>query len=91
MIGLCLTAVRVRDLTRVATARLFAALDKNKKIGEVMTEPPTEIVELLPDFSDDQILRMLKLTRLEIRGLVIRETLPDGSAILHYPQPDHRR
>jgi hypothetical protein len=34
-------------------------------------------------------LRLLKLRRLELRGLVIRETLPDGSAILHYPQPDH--
>ena len=35
------------------------------------------------------ILRLLKLKRLELRGLVIREPLPDGSAILHYPQPDH--
>ena len=35
------------------------------------------------------ILRLLKLKMLEVRGLVIRETLPDGSAILHYPQPDH--
>ena len=35
------------------------------------------------------ILRLLKLKMLELRGLVIRETLPDGSAILHYPQPDH--
>ena len=35
------------------------------------------------------ILRLLKLKMLEVRGLVIRETLPDGSAILDYPQPDH--
>ena len=35
------------------------------------------------------ILRLLKLKMLELRGLVIRETQPDGSAILHYPQPDH--
>jgi len=90
MIELGLTAVRVRDVTRVATARA-RALDKNNRIEEDMTKtkPPAEIVEFLSDFSDDQILRMLKLTRLELRGLVIRETLPDGSAILHYPQPDH--
>ena len=35
------------------------------------------------------ILRLLKLKMLEVRGLVIRETLPDGSAILHFPQPDY--
>jgi len=35
------------------------------------------------------ILRLLKLKRWELRGLVIRETLLDGSAILHFPQPDH--
>jgi hypothetical protein len=84
-----LTAVRVRDLTRVATARA-RALDKNKRIEEDMTKPPPEIVELRErGFSDDQILRLLKLKMLEVRGLVIRETLPDGSAILDYPQPDH--
>ena len=55
-----------------------------------MTKPPAEIVELREmGFSDDQILRMVKLLMLELRGLVIRETQPDGSAILHYPQPDH--
>jgi hypothetical protein len=63
--------------------------DKNKKIGEVMTEPSAEIVELFSVLSDDQISRIVKLMMLELRGLVIRETLPDGSAILHYPQPDH--
>ena len=55
-----------------------------------MTKPPAEIAELREmGFSDDQISRMVKLMMLELRGLVIRETLPDGSAILHYPQPDH--
>ena len=55
-----------------------------------MTKPPAEIAELREmGFSDDQILRMVKLLMLELRGLVIRETQPDGSAILHYPQPDH--
>jgi hypothetical protein len=54
-----------------------------------MTEPSAEIVELFAGLSDDQILRVVKLMMLELRGLVIRETLPDGSAILHYPQPDH--
>jgi hypothetical protein len=86
---LSLTAVRLRDLTRVATARA-RALDKNKRMEEDMTNPPAEIVELREmGFSDDQISRMVKLIMLELRGLVIRETLPDGSAILHYPQPDH--
>jgi hypothetical protein len=57
---------------------------------EAMTKPPAEIVELREmGFSDDQIWRLLKLKILELDGLVIRETLPDGSAILHYPQPDH--
>ena len=55
-----------------------------------MTKPPAEIVELREmGFSDEQISRMVQLMMLELRGLVIRETLPDGSAILHYPQPDH--
>ena len=54
-----------------------------------MTETPAEMVELFSGLSDDQILRMVKLMMLELRGLVIRETLPDGSATLHYPQPDH--
>ena len=55
-----------------------------------MTKPPAEIVELREKgFSDDQILRLVQLKILELRGLVIRETQPDGSAILHYPQPDH--
>ena len=89
MIELGLTAVRVRDVTRVATARA-RALEKNNRIEEDMTKPPAEIVELREmGFSDDQISRMVKLMMLELRGLVIRETLPDGSAILHYPQPDH--
>ena len=89
MIELGLTAVRVRDVTRVATARA-RALDKNNRIEEDMTKQPAEIVELRETgFSDDQILRLLKLKMLEVRGLVIRKTLPDGSAILHYPQPDH--
>ena len=84
-----LTAVRVRDLKRVATARA-RALDKNNRIEEDMTKPPAEIVELREmGFSDEQISRMVKLKLLELRGLVIRETMPDGSAILHYPQPDH--
>src|SRR6516225_3150056 len=89
MNALGLTAVRVRDVTRVATARA-RALDKNNRIEEDMTKPPAEIVELREmGFSDDQILRVVQLKILELRGLVIRETLPDGSAILHYPQPDH--
>ena len=55
-----------------------------------MTKPPADIVHLREiGFSDDQISRMVTLMMLELRGLVIRETLPDGSAILHYPQPDH--
>jgi hypothetical protein len=55
-----------------------------------MMKPPAEIVELREmGFSDDQISRMVKLMMLELRGLVIRETRPDDSAILHYPQPDH--
>ena len=84
-----LTAVRVRDVTRVATARA-RTLDKNNRIEEDMTKPPAEIVELREmGFSDEQISRMVKLMMLELRGLVIRETLPDGSAILRYPQPDH--
>ena len=89
MIELGLTAVRVRDVTRVATARA-RALEKNNRIEEDMTKPPAEIVELREmGFSDEQISRMVQLRMLELRGLVIRETLPDGSAILHYPQPDH--
>ena len=61
-----------------------------KRWKKKMTKPPAEIVELREmGFSDDQILRLVKLKMLELRGLVIRETLPDGSAILHYPQPDH--
>jgi len=89
MIELGLTAVRVRDVTRVATARA-RALEKNNRIEEDMTKPPAEIVELREmGFSDEQISRMVQLRMLELRGLVIRETLPDGSAILRYPQPDH--
>ena len=61
-----------------------------KRWKKKMTKPPAEIVELREmGFSDDQILRLVKLKMLELRGLVIRETLPDGSAILDYPQPDH--
>ena len=62
MIELGLTAVRVRDVTRVATARA-RALEKNNRIEEDMTKPPAEIVEFLSDFSDDQISRMMKLMK----------------------------
>ena len=61
MIELGLTAVRVRDVTRVATARA-RALDKNKRIEEDMR--PAEIVHLREiGFSDDQISRMMKLMK----------------------------
>ena len=62
-----LTAVRVRDLTRVATARA-RALDKNNRIEEDMTKPPPEIVELREmGFSDDQILRLVQLNTNPLR------------------------
>jgi hypothetical protein len=58
-----LTAVRVRDVTRVATARARAP-DKNNRIEEDMTKPPADIVHLREiGFSDDQISRMMKLMK----------------------------
>jgi hypothetical protein len=82
--------IETRFAMRLLLEAAKAALDKNERMKEAMTKPPAEIVELREmGFSNDQILRMLELKMLELRGLVIRETLSDGSAHLHYPQPDH--
>jgi hypothetical protein len=83
-----------KKLLKAAKAARVSALQKratSSRVRRIMgTKPPAEIVELREmGFGDDQILRMLKLKMLELRGLVTRETLPDGSAILDYPQPDH--
>jgi hypothetical protein len=40
--------------------------------------------------NDDERDRRLRWFRaLEERGLVVRRELPDGSALLYFPQPDH--
>ena len=33
--------------------------------------------------------RLVEFLALEVRGLVVRRELPDGSAELYFPQPDH--
>jgi hypothetical protein len=40
--------------------------------------------------NDDERKRsLIEFLALEVRGLVVRRELPDGSAELYFPQPDH--
>jgi hypothetical protein len=38
---------------------------------------------------DERMRRVSEFLALEARGLVVRRDLPDGSAELYFPQPDH--
>ena len=38
---------------------------------------------------DERERRVIEFLALEVRGLVVRRELPDGSAELYFPQPDH--
>jgi hypothetical protein len=40
---------------------------------------------------DQRERRLIEFLALEWRGLVVRRELPDGSAELYFPQPDHPR
>ena len=39
--------------------------------------------------NDERERRLIELRALEARGLVVRRQLPDGSAQLYFPQPNH--
>jgi hypothetical protein len=39
--------------------------------------------------NDERERRLRELRALEERGLMVRRELPDGSAELYFPQPDH--
>jgi hypothetical protein len=38
---------------------------------------------------DERERRVIEFLALEVRGLVVRSELPDGSAELYFPQPHH--